>query len=165
MRAVAITGEAVFAAALLALAVAALAAALSIPGEGLAAPGALPVTAASVMVGAGVLNLLHALRRGVPPRPGPVPHRPWRTPVALVLTAALAAVLAPLGFLIAGTLFMLGTALVLGARPGVAVLTALGVVLAVWVVFRLVFEVLLPSGPIPEAAWLGHVDDLLRGRR
>jgi hypothetical protein len=85
--------------------------------------------------------------------------------VVLVLTAALAAVLAPAGFLIAGTLFMLLTALVLGARTSVAVLTAVAVVVAVWVVFRLVFEVLLPAGPVPEAAWLAHIDDLLRGRR
>jgi hypothetical protein len=157
-------GEAFFAATLLGLGLAALAAALAIPGEGPASPGALPVAAAVVMVGAGAANLAQAWRRRAGVVAGRSPGLRWRTAAALALTATLAAALAPLGFLLAGVLFMTLTALALGARPLPAAVAALGVVATVWVVFRLLFEVTLPTGPIPEAAWLAGVGDLFPER-
>ena len=154
-------GEAAFAAGLLALSGVLLWRAYGISGlDALSSPGAFPMAVAAVMVASSALILLRTLR--LPPRDASAASDAILPRVVLVVTglvAAYALLLRPLGFLPTSLLFLTAAITLLG-RGGVwrSLLVALGCLVGVFIVFRLVFSVLMPPGIVPEGeilAWLG----------
>lgn len=126
--------------------------------EALSSPGALPLAAASVLVLAAGFTVLR-------PRSATADATPLLPPTLLVLGGLIglfALVLEPLGFLLAGTGFLTTAFLVLDRRrPLRALGLAATATLGAWVLFRLVFEVLLPEGIVPERAILAWIEDAL----
>jgi len=160
-------GARVFDALLLALGLFLLVQAYGIAGfSKLSSPGALPLAAAAVMVAAAATAALTRGRGGAEPLaelrrrllPGPV--------LAMaVLIAALAAALERLGFLIAAPAFLVLAFLALDRRrPGRKLAVAVAAVAVLYVLFRLVFQVLLPEGIVPERAILAWLEDLFGAR-
>ena len=132
--------------------------------EAWSSPGALPLAAAAVMVLAAGWAVLR-------PRPAAAEtslaaFRRQLLPPRLLLFAALIALFAAslerLGFLVAGTGFLVLAFLALDRRrPLTSIGLALAAVLVLWALFRLVFEVLLPEGILPERAVLAWIEDRL----
>ncbi len=156
-------------AAFLALSLAALATAYRIAGlSSLSSPGAVPLAASLAMVaGAGLAlrSQLAAFRRrraagtAAAPRDGAATRRLVGIGALAVLLAVL---LEPLGFLPAAALFLFPAIVFLA--PGRPVSAAAITILAlafVYAVFRLVFEVVLPEGIVPEREIIAAVEDAL----
>ena len=156
-------GERVFALAMLGLALFVLWQAHGIAGlSALASPGALPLAAASVMVVSALAVLWQGRRLpAAPDRRGFVATLlPLRLVGFLVLVAGLALVLDRLGFLLAGTGFLVLAIFWLHRRQPLHVLGwSVLAVAVIYVLFRLVFEVLLPEGIVPERAILAWIGD------
>ena len=159
-------GEAVFAVVLVGLSLTLLWGAFDISGfEALSAPGSVPMATTAVMVVTAGLVLLRTLRL---PRGATETVRRDILPGTVVATAGLlvayALLLRPLGFLPTSALFLIGTIRMLGRRSWVFTLaTALGSLLAIYLVFRIVFTVLMPAGIVPEGEILQWVRSLLSG--
>ncbi len=89
--------------------------------------------------------------------------------VVLVFAAFLIAygvILRPLGFLPTSALFLIAAVKILGKRNWVWTLTvSLGSLLVIWLIFRIVFTVLMPSGIVPEAEFIQLFRNLLSGGR
>jgi hypothetical protein len=135
----------------------------------LGSPGALPLAAGSVMVVAAAVVMVRTLPAGRVPRADLRTLLPIRLIGFVALAALFAALLDRLGFLLAGTGFLIAAMLWLHRRQPMRVVAwSLSAVLFVYVLFRLVFEVLLPEGIVPERAilaWLGdRFAELLPGR-
>ena len=170
--------EAVFATVLLAASLFLLREALAIgPLSRPSAPGGVPVVASAVMALAALHVLADALlgRRQAPdpadPLPDPLAGTPtglaglWPLALAVALAVGFALLVDRLGFLIAGTLFLTLAFRAIGRRRWrVALPVAVAVILVVWLLFRLVFQVLLPEGIVPERAILAAVEDWLAAR-
>ncbi len=158
-------GERVFALAMLGLALFVLWQAYGIAGlSGLASPGALPLAAGSVMVVAAVATVWQGRR--LPADPARRAFLPTLLPVRLVgflvLVGGLALVLDRLGFLLAGTGFLALGMFWLHRRQPLHVLAwSILAVAVIYVLFRLLFEVLLPEGVVPERAILAWIGDRL----
>jgi hypothetical protein len=161
-------GEALFAVLMLAGSAALLWSAHGIAGfEALSSPGALPLAATATMLTMAGVITWGTLRR---------PRAQGETVVAdvlpgavvftVVLLGAYALLLQPLGFLPTSFLFVLVLVRVLGRRglPFCAAV-ALGSVLGIYLVFRVVFGVLMPEGIVPEREILAWLGGLLRGGR
>jgi putative tricarboxylic transport membrane protein len=136
--------------------------------RGLSSPGALPLAAGSVMLAAASTVALQAFRR--PRTAAAVGFRRGVLPSKLLgfvaLVGVLALVLDRLGFLIAGTGFLAAAMLWLHRRQPLRVLAwSVLAVLVVYTLFRLVFEVLLPEGVVPERAILAWIGDRWRALR
>jgi hypothetical protein len=135
----------------------------------LGSPGALPLAAGSVMlVSAGVV-FARALPAGRTARAGLETLLPFRLLGFAALVVLFAALLDGAGFLLAGTGFLIAAMLWLHRRQPLRVVAwSLLAVLLVYILFRLVFEVLLPEGIVPERAilaWLGdRLADHFQGR-
>lgn len=72
--------------------------------------------------------------------------------------------LKPLGFLPTSALFLVGSIKVLSKRSwGFTLLVSLGSLLAIYLIFRIVFTVLMPSGIVPEAEMLQLLRNLIGG--
>lgn len=122
----------------------------------LSGAGVFPMLAAAAMVLSGLLIVRRTLRmRPEAPGPGSSAARfaARVTPRAiLVVTAMIAAymvVLEPLGFLVATFLFLLAAIAYLHRRGLLlSLLLSAGSLLVIWLVFRKVFTVVLPSGTL-----------------
>lgn len=72
--------------------------------------------------------------------------------------------LEPFGFLPASALFLIVAIKVLARKGwGYTLLVALGSLLIIWLVFRIVFSVLLPAGIVPEAEFIQMFRDQFSG--
>lgn len=130
----------------------------------LSSPGALPMAAAAVMVLSAAINVVNTHRRMSAPLGSffeiVVP------PIVIgfaVLVLVYAATLDWLGFALATTGFLaLAFIFLQRGSPlkllGVAVLT----VIVIYAIFRLVFQVLLPEGILPEREFLAWLEDQIR---
>ena len=115
--------------------------------------GVFPLAAASVMIVTSLVTILRTHRMDHPTEDVPVSQAfmrevtPWDVIVFAGLTAAYAAAMAPLGFVPSSFLFLASAMLYL--RRG-GILVALGVSALtlglVYLIFRVVFEVILPKG-------------------
>jgi hypothetical protein len=126
--------------------------------SGLAGPstaGVFPMLAGLAMVGSAIAILLGTRRmrpesdQGV----GPLRHfmsriAPWEILVYALIVIAFMAALVPLGFIISAFLFLLASFLYLH-RHGILLALGLsvGAIALILLVFRYVFQVILPEGP------------------
>lgn len=156
-------GETVFAAALCGLSLFLLYQAYLISGfEALSSPGAFPMAAATLMVISAGAVLVQTLRN---PRRATIGFFESIAPAPVIVMFAMIAIygalLEGLGFLPVSLLFLTaGIAFLQRGRPLYAFAVALGALIVIYIVFRLVFTVLMPSGVIPEGeilAWLGNL--------
>lgn len=125
----------------------------------LSSPGALPMAAAAIMViSAGIavtktIKLpieaeLRFFRHLFPPVVGLV--------MAMILIFAV--MLEPVGFVLSAACFLfLGISFLHRGNPWANALLSLLCLIAVYGVFRLVFQVVLPEGLLPEREWLAQI--------
>jgi hypothetical protein len=146
-------GEVAFAAILVALSLWLFWQATRISGfSGLATPGIFPMLAAGLMTVSSAVVLRGALRRA--PAPGGIGRflaevTPLRLVLVLGLVALYVATLPWLGFILASALFLLASMGLLWRRRPLAVALVAAVSLAlVYVVFRVLFQVVLPEGTL-----------------
>jgi len=72
--------------------------------------------------------------------------------------------LKPLGFVLTAALFLTVAIKVLARRGwGYTLTVALGSLVVIWIVFRVVFTVLLPAGILPEAEFIQFFRNLMSG--
>lgn len=103
-------------------------------------PRAFPSTVALIMGGCGVMLLI--------PRGAGFawPERISAPPLLVLVMAAYALLLVPLGFLIATALLAFGVALLFGARPLAALLTGIVTSGLLWLLFDKLLDLPLPKG-------------------
>lgn len=159
-------GELAFAAAMLAASLGLLWSAYGISGfEALSAPGAAPMATTFVMVVAAAITLAKTLRLPLDRAETAAPEiLPSRVLIVGALLVGYALLLEPLGFLPTSALFLIAAIRLLGRRGWAStLLTALGSLAAIWLIFRIVFSVLMPAGIVPEAEFIQLFRDLLSG--
>lgn len=159
-------GEVIFAAFLVIASLVLLRNAYGISGfDALSAPGSVPMATTAVMVVTSVIVLIGTLRKL--PVGGETLAKDILPPVVIVLALALIAfgiLLEPLGFVPTAAIFLIATMKLLAGRSWMMTLAvALGSLVVIWLVFRIIFTVLLPSGVVPEAELIQMVRDLMSG--
>jgi putative tricarboxylic transport membrane protein len=113
-------------------------------------PKALPLLAAAIFVGSGTFLALRPGRGGAwPPRPVLM-----RMGGAVVAFGAYAALIAPLGFVVATTATVSALSLLFGAPRRNAVGAALTLAVVLWYLFVWVLGLPLPLGSAWEALWM-----------
>ncbi|NKC30495.1 tripartite tricarboxylate transporter TctB family protein [Falsiroseomonas selenitidurans] len=115
--------------------------------EALSAPGVVPVAAGAVMALSALVIILGTRR--LAPAPGGFARRiaPRDVALSVLMIAAYMAALEPVGFHLATLVFLAGIILYLRRGGlGFALAVSLASVIAVHVVFRMVFTVVLPQG-------------------
>lgn len=130
------------------------------PVTAMSSPAVFPMAVSAVMALAALSTLVRTLRMK---RGGGTLARDVLPPVVLVagaLIGVFALLLEPAGFIPAAGVYLLGSIAYLNRRGGLvpAALWSLVALVAVYVVFRLVFKVVLPEGVVPERdimAWIG----------
>lgn len=124
--------------------------------EALSAPGAIPMATTFVMViTAGII----ALRTASMP---PVASETFRQDILPILVIAFVGLLIvfgvllkPLGFLPTALMFLIVSIKLLARKGwGYTFAVSIGSLVVIWIVFRVAFTVLLPSGIVPEAEFL-----------
>ena len=153
-------GEDVFGLIVLAVSVVLLWQAYGISGfSALSSPGAFPMAAAASMVIASVIVVLGNARSKGALSDARV--MPVTVAVFIGLVVAYAAALGPLGFLPASLIFLtLGMRLLYRRGGGRAFGLSLMSLIVVYVVFRLVFQVVLPEGIVPERDIIAGIGNL-----
>lgn len=131
----------------------------------LSSAGALPMAATGVMVITAVITLIQALQRS-----GKTNERLIKDilPVAVMamigLLGAYAVALEPVGFLPTSFVFLMVAIKMLSRRSLTwAALMSFVSVAIIYLIFRLVFSVLMPSGIVPEAELLAMLRGLFGG--
>lgn len=113
-------------------------------------PKALPLLAAAVFVGSGVFLAARPGRGGTwPPRPVLL-----RMAAATAAFGVYAALIAPLGFVVATTFTVSALSMLFGAPWKKAVGAALTLSVVLWYLFVWVLGLLLPLGSVWEALWM-----------
>lgn len=156
-------GESLFMALLAAASLFLLYSAQTISGfEGLSASGTMPMVFTSVMSVTAIINLVHTLRKSRGSGESlAVDILPFNVIALILLIAAYALLLKPVGFLPVSTGFLFLAIWLLSRRsPLFALGTALVSVALVYAVFRLVFTVLMPEGVVPEGEILAWFHNL-----
>lgn len=159
-------GETGFNAGLLAVSLVLLWQAYDISGfESLSSPGALPMAVAFTMVISSGMILLDSWRHTVPD--DTQFFRDILPPVIIVMMLFItgyAVLLVPLGFLPTSLIFLAGSIFYLrGGGLGYALGVSVLALVLVYVVFRLIFTVLMPSGIVPEAEILSAFGRMFGG--
>jgi len=123
----------------------------------LSSPGAFPMAAAAAMV-IGALVVAYGNLRNTAPRDD-APILPVTIAIFTGLVIAYALLLSPLGFLPASFLFLFAGMRLLYPRGGWlrSGIIAIGSLVAIYVIFRLVFQVILPEGVVPEREILSGI--------
>ena len=141
--------------------------------EALSSPGAFPMAAAAVMVISALIVVIGDLRRPREVEGRIADHaRSFSTqitPVVVVVFAgcvvAYSAMLDTLGFLPASFLFLLVAIKFLHRRSiAFSFIVSLGSLIAIYVVFRLIFTVVLPEGIMPEREIMAWIEGLFVSR-
>ncbi|WP_417725837.1 tripartite tricarboxylate transporter TctB family protein [Roseovarius sp.] len=133
--------------------------------EALSAPGSVPMATTATML---ISALLITLRTARLPQ---VMHESLSRdifPLTVVIFAGFLIVfgllLKPLGFLPTAALFLIAAIKLLARWDwSRTIVVALGALLVIWIVFRVIFTVLLPSGVVPEAEFIQFFRTLLSG--
>ncbi|MDU9002319.1 tripartite tricarboxylate transporter TctB family protein [Sedimentitalea todarodis] len=124
--------------------------------EALSSPGAIPMATTVVMVITSLIVVLRTAR--LPLTPNETLRRdilPLTVVLFTVLLVIYGVLLKPLGFLPTSALFLVVAIKVLARRGwGWTILISLGSLLLIWLIFRIVFSVLMPSGIVPEAEFI-----------
>ncbi|MCA8880791.1 MAG: tripartite tricarboxylate transporter TctB family protein [Rhodobacteraceae bacterium] len=159
-------GEAVFDAVILVASLALLWSAYDISGfEALSAPGTVPMMTTLVMVITAGLVLYRSIRLPIDGRET-VKHDilPFYVIVLTLLLVGYAVLLVPLGFLPTSALFLILAIKLLWQRSWLVTfgVSAFALVL-IYLVFRIVFTVLMPTGIVPEAEMIQWIRNLLSG--
>jgi len=161
-------GEALFALLLSLLSLAAVWQAYGIAGfEALSSPGAFPMAVTAIMVISSLVIAVDTIRS---PRDGTSDlFRDILPPAAAVMALFIllyAVALRPLGFLPTSLIFLFVSILLL-SRRGVlfSAIVSVGSLLAIYVIFRLVFSVLMPEGVVPEREILAAIGNLFGGSK
>ncbi|MBE9640127.1 tripartite tricarboxylate transporter TctB family protein [Salipiger mangrovisoli] len=133
--------------------------------EALSAPGTVPMATTAVMVVTSAIIFLRDLR--LPRVAGESVAKDILPGVVLIIALMLVAygfLLKPLGFLPTSALFLIAALKLLARRGWLwTAFVALGSLLLVWIVFRIVFTVLMPAGIVPEAEVIQAVRNLFAG--
>jgi putative tricarboxylic transport membrane protein len=128
----------------------------------LSSPGAFPLAASGVMVIAAVIVVIGNARRRRAAEGEPI--LPATVVIFTAMVVAYAAALGPIGFLPASLLFLVASMkLLYRGGWGAAIGIALASLAAIYVIFRLVFQVVLPEGIIPEREIMSAIGDLFGG--
>ncbi len=161
-------GEAVFALLLVVFSAFLLWTAYKIAGfEALSSPGALPMAATGTMLVTASIIAMQTLRSK---RAGNQSLARDVVPIPIVVTigmvAAYALLLKPLGFLPTSFLFVAILIRVLG-RQSIAFCAAVsaGCILLIYLVFRILFNVVMPEGIVPEREILAAIGRLFTGNQ
>ena len=133
--------------------------------KALSSPGSVPMATTLVMA---VSALIVALRTA---RLSRVAHETLSKdilPVMVILFIGFLIIfgllLKPLGFVLTAALFLIVAIKVLARKGwGYTLFVALGSLVVVWIVFRVVFTVLLPAGILPEAEFIQFFRNLMSG--
>lgn len=133
--------------------------------EALSGPGAVPMATTLVMV---ITAVVVALRtRRLPKAVNETLRRDILPPMVILFIGFLVAfglLLKPVGFVLTAALFLTVAIKVLAGRSwGYTLAVALGSLILIWIVFRVVFTVLLPSGLLPEAEFIQFFRNLVAG--
>jgi hypothetical protein len=123
----------------------------------LSSPGAFPMAAAAIMV-VGSLVVAYGNLRNAAPRDD-TPILPVTVALFTGLVIVYALLLSPLGFLPASFLFLFGGMRLLYPRGGWlwGGVVALGALVVIYIIFRLVFQVVLPEGVVPEREIISRI--------
>lgn len=121
--------------------------------KSLSSPGVVPMATTAVMVVTALIILIRTARR---PRNAELTLKadivPVRVIAFIVMLALVGLAFKPLGFLPTAAIFLVIAMKYLGEKGWLHTITiAIGSLIGVWIVFRLVFTVLLPTGFVPEA--------------
>lgn len=133
--------------------------------EALSAPGSVPMATTAVML---ISALVVTWRTARLPRVTVETLRGDILPMTVLIFAGFLVIfgllLKPLGFLRTAALFLIAAIRLLsGWGWPRSILTALGALAVIWIVFRVIFTVLLPSGVVPEAEFIQLFRNLLSG--
>jgi hypothetical protein len=131
--------------------------------------GAFPMAMASIMAVTSAISIIANVKR----RAGPEPFKSFKTqilPKAVVVFALLilaySLLLEPLGFILASFAFLLvASSFLQGGNIKRALLLSTLSIIGVYIVFRLIFQVVLPEGIIPERAIMAAIGDFFSGAR
>jgi hypothetical protein len=153
-------GEALFALALVVFSVAAFWQSMRISGvEGPSEPGVFPALASATMIVASLAVLRHAVVAKAGPAESGVRARlaaivPLRFAVLTALVGAYILAMPALGFMVSSALFLFATLWLLWRRgPVRAALVTVVSLAAIWLVFRELFQVVLPRGSLLTGLW------------
>jgi hypothetical protein len=163
-------GEVVFAGMMLAISILLFWQAYRISGfSSKSSPGAFPLAATATMIAASLASLLKTLRLPATSTGFEAVRRMVLPNTVLAFAALIAGYglfIENLGFLLSSLAFLFLGMLVLHRRgPARALLYSVISIILVYVVFRLVFQVVLPEGILPERRFLAIIGDLLAGLR
>lgn len=132
----------------------------------LSGPGAVPMATTAIMVITSAIVLIKTLR--LPRAMAQTIARDILPPVVIVLALMLVSygiLLKPFGFLPTSALFLVAAIKILGQRSwAFTIAVSLSSLVLIWIVFRIVFTVLMPSGIFPEAEIVQFLRDLFSGR-
>jgi hypothetical protein len=128
----------------------------------LSSPGAFPMAASAVMVISAVIVVIGNLRRGGPISDEVILPRTVALFTGLVIAYALTVV--PLGFVLASLLFLtLGMKLLYRAGWGMCIGVSVASLIVIYVIFRLLFQVVLPEGIVPEREIMSAIGNMFGG--
>lgn len=133
--------------------------------DSLSSPGALPMAVAATMVVSSGLILLDVWRHAHPD--GTLFIRDILPPAVIVIVLFItgyALLLVPLGFIPTSLVFMVVSILYL-RRGGIVFAVGVSVLalVLIYIVFRVIFTVLMPSGIVPEAEMISAFGRMLGG--
>lgn len=133
--------------------------------ESLSGAGAVPMATTLVMLISAVIVALRTVR--LPRVTGETLGKdilPVMVIVFIGLLIGFGVLLDPLGFVLTSALFLSVSIKILSRRGwGYTLVVALGALILIWLVFRIVFTVLLPAGVLPEAEFIQFVRNLIAG--
>lgn len=133
--------------------------------EALSSPGAIPMATTAVMVITGVIVVVRTAR--LPLTTNETLRRdilPLTVVLFIVLLVIYGLLMKPLGFLPTSALFLMVAIKVLAKKGwGWTVMISLGSLVLIWLIFRIAFSVLMPSGIVPEAEFIQIFRDILGG--
>lgn len=133
--------------------------------EALSAPGSVPMATTLVMVISAAIVVIRTAR--LPRVTTETIARdilPGTVVIVALMLVAYGFLLQPLGFLPTSALFLIATIKLLSGRGWLWTFgISLGSLLLIWLIFRIVFTVLMPSGVVPEAEVIQMFRNLFHG--
>lgn len=130
--------------------------------EALSSPGAIPMATAAVMLISSIVILVKTIGlKKVESETLTKDILPWIVLIMFALLVAFGIALKPLGFIPTAAIFLVLSMKLMARRSWpLTILIALGSLVMIWLIFRIVFTVLLPSGIVPEAEFIQMFRDL-----
>ncbi len=124
--------------------------------EALSSPGAIPMATAGVMLISSLIILVKTAKlKLVETETLTKDILPWLVLTMFVLLVAFGVALKPLGFIPTAAIFLILSMKLMARRSWpVTIVIALGSLVVIWLIFRIVFTVLLPAGIVPEAEFI-----------